>query len=140
MDCIFCKIIKGEIPSYTLYEDDEIIAFLDAFPANPGHTLVLPKAHYKDLSQLPENLLAAAMKVAKRLAPAITQALGAEGVNLFLNNGRAAGQIIDHVHLHILPRSSGDGLQIHFPQKPYPAGEAEKVKQQILSILNPAYS
>jgi histidine triad (HIT) family protein len=135
MDCIFCKIINGEIPSYKLYEDGEILAFLDVFPAKPGHTLIVPKVHYKDLSQTPEGLWSKTMKVAKLLAPAITKALDSDGFNLFLNNGRAAGQLIDHLHLHVLPRSSQDKLQIHLPQKPYPEGEAEKVKLQILSIL-----
>jgi histidine triad (HIT) family protein len=135
MDCIFCKIINGEIPGYKLYEDEEIIAFLDAFPAGSGHTLVMPKAHYQDLSAVPEGLLQQIMGAAKRLVPAITQAVGAEGFNLFLNNGRAAGQLIDHLHLHILPRSSGDGLHIKLPQKPYPDGEAEKVQQGIVNAL-----
>ncbi len=135
MDCIFCKIIKGEIPCHRVYEDEDIVAFLDAFPANSGHTLVLPKAHYKDLSQLPESLLFKVMKVVKQLTPAITRALGAEGINLFLNDGRAAGQIVDHLHLHILPRSSNDGLQIRLPQKPYSEGEAEIVKQKIIKCV-----
>jgi histidine triad (HIT) family protein len=120
-----------------LYEDEEIIAFLDAYPASPGHTLVLPKAHYLNLTQVPEKLLQQAVGVAKRLAPAITQAMEAEGCNLFLNNGRAAGQVIEHLHLHILPRSTGDGLRLHLPQKPYSDGEAERIQRKIMNALEP---
>lgn len=135
MNCIFCKIINGEIPSYKLYEDEEIIAFLDAYPAGPGHTLILPKAHYKNLDTVPEELLNKTMVAAKHLVPAITKATGANGCNLFLNNGWAAGQLIDHIHLHILPRFTEDGLQFHLPQNAYAEGEAEKIRQKIVTAL-----
>ncbi len=135
MDCIFCKIINGDIPGYKLYEDEDVVAFLDAYPAGPGHTLVLPKTHYKDLNAVPEELLKETISAAKHLAPAITKALGAEGCNLFLNNGRAAGQLIDHIHLHILPRYTEDGLKIHLPQKTYSEGEAEMIRQKIVIAL-----
>ncbi len=135
MSCIFCKIINGGIPSHKIYEDEDTIAFLDAYPAGAGHTLILPKAHYADVMNTPDAIFNKTMSTAKKLAPVITKAMDADGFNLFLNNGRAAGQVVDHVHLHILPRNTQDNLKIGLPQKPYGQGEAEKIKQSIINCL-----
>ncbi len=133
-NCIFCKIIAGEIPSYKVYEDDEVLAFLDITPVNFGHTLVIPKKHYENLVSLPEELAEKVFAVAKKIAPAITSGVGAEGFNLTLNNGPVAGQAVGHVHFHIIPRFSGDGYEL-WRGKEYPAGKAgeiaEKIKNQI---------
>jgi len=118
-----------------LYEDEKIISFLDIFPASPGHSLVLPKEHFGDLREVPGEVLASLMEAAKKVAGGVLRGMEAEGFNLFLNNGRAAGQEVEHVHLHILPRSSGDGLRLHLPQQPYPEGEIEKVCQRIRMAL-----
>lgn len=111
-DCIFCKIINKEIPSYKVYEDENILAFLDINPVNPGHTLVIPKAHYPDMLNMPYETLAQVMGVARKIAPGVLKAVGAEGFNLGLNNGAAAGQIIFHTHFHIMPRFSADGHRL----------------------------
>ncbi len=102
-NCIFCKIAGGEIPAATLYEDDEFRVILDAGPASRGHALILPKAHYTDLFELPEDLAAKAVKLAKRLLPAMKKALNCDGFHLVQNNGTAAGQTVPHYHLHIIP-------------------------------------
>ena len=102
-DCIFCKIASGEIPSYTVYEDDQFRVIMDLSPVSPGHMLILPKGHYQDLYELPEELAAAAMRLAKRLAAAMQEALRPDGLNVMQNNGKAAGQTVMHYHLHLIP-------------------------------------
>ena len=114
-NCIFCKILAGDIPSYTVYEDDDFKAILDAGPATRGHALIIPKEHYKDLYELPEELAAKAFVLGKKLITALTPALGADGYNLVQNNGAVAGQTVGHFHLHLIPRYEGDdaGLGWH---------------------------
>ena len=109
MDCIFCKIANGEIPSATLYEDDQVRVILDLGPAARGHALVLPKAHVKDSTEAPEALLGHMMAVGAGIGAAQMKAFGAEGFNLIQNNGEAAGQSVFHLHLHVIPRKAGDG-------------------------------
>ncbi|KSW12051.1 diadenosine tetraphosphate hydrolase [Pyrodictium occultum] len=111
-DCVFCKIIRGELPSAKVYEDENVVAFLDIYPINPGHTLVVPKRHVERLEQLSDEEAAALIRVVKKLAPRIVEAVGAQGYNVVANNGRAAGQVIFHVHFHIVPRFEGDGCQM----------------------------
>ena len=103
-DCIFCKIIAGEIPSYTIYEDEEFKVFLDINPASKGHALIVPKVHYADLYDIDEEVAARAMKLAKKLATRMTKVLGCDGFNLLQNNNEAAGQTVFHFHLHLIPR------------------------------------
>ena len=114
MDCIFCKIIEGELPCYKVYEDKRVIAFLDINPINKGHVLVVPKEHYNNLLDTPKDLLKDLTMVVQKLTPDILEAIGAKDFNLGLNNGRAAGQIVDHVHFHVIPRFVGDNLR-HWP-------------------------
>ena len=109
MNCVFCRIAAGELPAEIVYQDERVIAFLDINPLNPGHTLVIPKAHVERLSDLPAELTGPLLAAAVRVAKAAQEALGAAGVNLVLNDGRAAGQAIPHLHLHVVPRFSGDG-------------------------------
>ncbi len=118
-DCVFCKIIKGEIPSAKVYEDDLVLVFLDIAPFNFGHSVVVPKDHHHSVTTLPAEYLAHMMGVAARVAPAIMRATGAEGFNLFLNNGAVAGQVVPHAHLHILPRFVNDGVIIQAAAKKY---------------------
>lgn len=104
MDCIFCKIIKGEIPSYKVYEDDKIISFLDVNPVSPGHTLIIPKDHTLDLHSIPEDTLNHIMVKAKDLANMLVNKFEAQGFSLVQNNGIA--QEVKHFHLHIIPKYS----------------------------------
>ncbi|WP_336360343.1 HIT family protein [Haladaptatus sp. ZSTT2] len=108
-DCIFCKIIAGEIPSRTVYEDDNVLAFLDVNPLTKGHTLVIPKAHHRTVADLPDALGEAVFEALYHLTPAVEEAVSADGSNIGVNNGTAAGQEVQHVHAHIVPRFEGDG-------------------------------
>ncbi|KKS53575.1 MAG: Histidine triad (HIT) protein, partial [Candidatus Magasanikbacteria bacterium GW2011_GWA2_42_32] len=124
-DCIFCKIIKGELPCVKVYEDSEIMAFLDIHPVNFGHTLVVPKAHYVNVMDTPADLLSKLMTVVKKIAPAISKATGTDSFNLGVNNGSPAGQVIFHTHFHVMPRYDGDGYKM-WGAKAYAPGEMEK--------------
>ena len=108
-NCIFCLIAKGDIPSATLYEDEKFRVILDLGPAARGHALVIPKEHYADLFEIPADLAAEAVKLAKRLLPAMKEALSCDGFQLVQNNGEAAGQTVSHYHLHIIPCYAGKG-------------------------------
>ena len=112
-DCIFCKIIKGEIPSFTVYEDDFVKVMLDRFPATPGHCLIIPKKHATDLFELPEETAAHILPLAKKLGAEIVKSVGAEGMNLVQNSGKAAGQSVYHFHLHMIPRKTGDNIVLN---------------------------
>lgn len=131
-DCIFCMIANGEIPSNTIYEDDDFRVILDNGPATKGHALVLPKQHYANLFEIPEETLAGAAKVAKKVAASIKEKLGCDGLNLVQNNGEAAGQTVMHFHLHIIPRYADDNQHILWnPTKPT-AEELVEIKNTIL--------
>jgi len=134
-DCIFCKIIAGEIPCAKVYETDAVLAFLDIAPVNAGHVLVLPKAHYPTLMDLPGDpggdLIAALSAVGK----AVMEATGADGLNLIQNNHEAAGQLVHHVHFHLIPRHSDDGLKL-WPQAAYEDPEdMPRLAEKIASLL-----
>jgi len=111
-DCIFCKIAAGQIPSTKVYEDDNVLAFMDIGPISEGHTLVIPKRHYGKLDQCDPDTLTKISACLGRIAGAVKEAMNAEGYNVLCNNGRAAGQLVDHVHFHVIPRNSGDGVCI----------------------------
>ena len=130
-DCIFCKIANGEIPSKTLYEDEQFRVILDLGPATKGHALILPKDHYANLYELPEETAAEAMKLAKKMAVKMTEKLHADGFNLVQNNGETAGQTVMLFHLHLIPRYEGDGQHILWnPGKATPE-ELEEIKNEI---------
>ena len=131
-NCIFCKIAAGEIPSNTIYEDDSFRVILDLGPATKGHALVLPKNHYADLYEIPEDVLAEAAKVAKKVAGTMKEKLSCDGLNLVQNNGEAAGQTVMHFHLHIIPRYKDDGQHILWdPTSPSPE-ELTAIKDTIV--------
>jgi len=109
-DCIFCRIVAGELPAVRLYEDDHVLSFLDIRPLRPGHALVIPKAHCTDLRDCPPELGGALLAGVQRVAAAVCEATGTGGFNLFNANGEVAGQEVFHLHLHILPRLEGDGF------------------------------
>lgn len=134
-DCIFCKIVAGEIPSHKVYEDDEVLAFLDIHPTNPGHTLVIPKAHHKDFLDTPPCLQAKLIQAIGKIAPIIMKAVGAEAFNLGVNNGAVAGQIIFHTHFHIMPRFTADGHKL-WHGKAMTDEEFKNIAENIKKILS----
>ena len=117
--CLFCKIVRGEIPSARVLETDQAIAFLDIRPVNPGHVLLLPRAHHAQLADLPDDLAAHAGSLLPRLCRAVLAATGAEALNVIVNNGRVAGQTIDHVHWHLIPRRHDDAVNWPWPHAEY---------------------
>ena len=108
-DCIFCKIIAKEIPATILYEDDFVLVFMDIGPIIKGHALVVSREHYDPVTETPDDILAKLHQVAKRIARAQVNGLGADGVNIMQNNGKAAGQVVNHIHVHVIPRFENDG-------------------------------
>lgn len=133
-DCIFCKIVRGELPLYKLYEDEKTIAFLDIFPVNAGHALVVPKKHSTDIFDIESEDWLAACEVVRKLSIAIEKGMQADGVNIAMNNREHAGQQVNHPHIHIIPRFKGDGLKL-MPQRKYTEGEAEPVAEKIRKAL-----
>lgn len=130
--CIFCKIANGEIPSKTIYEDEEFRVILDLGPAAKGHALILPKEHYADLFQLPEETAKKAILLAKKLGSQMVDKLHADGFNLVQNNGEAAGQTVFHFHMHLIPRYKDDDQKIGWvPGKPEEK-ELEEIQKQIM--------
>ncbi|WP_026369607.1 HIT family protein [Kallotenue papyrolyticum] len=109
MDCIFCKIVAGAIPAHTVYEDEQTLAFLDINPATRGHTLVIPKQHAPDLFSVPPEALTATALAAQKVARLLQQVVRPDGLNIVQNNGSAAGQVVMHYHVHLIPRWTGDG-------------------------------
>ncbi len=130
-NCIFCKIANGEIPSKTLYEDDKFRVILDLGPASQGHALILPKEHYADLYELPEETAGEVMKLAKKMTAQMTQRLGCEGFNLVQNNGELAGQTVFHFHMHLIPRYRDDGQKIGWKPQEATQEELETIRAQI---------
>ena len=133
-DCLFCKIIAGEIPSVKVYEDDYVMAFLDINPVKAGHTLVVPKNHAPDIAESTNEDLSQVMAAVRMLAPKIKDVVGADGYNVTTNVGTAAGQSVFHTHFHIIPRFDGDGL----PMWPHDGATeeertvmAEKIKENL---------
>ncbi|MEX0732085.1 MAG: HIT domain-containing protein [Aquisalimonadaceae bacterium] len=108
-DCIFCKILEGVIPAAVIFEDDDVMAFMDAFPASQGHALIIPRGHYANIHETPESVVVTAARAAKRLAAAQKQALAPDGITVSQFNGAAAGQTVYHYHVHLIPRWEGQG-------------------------------
>lgn len=133
-DCIFCKIIRGEIPSLKVYEDDRVFAFLDIQPVSIGHTLIVPKAHAENCLATADEDLSAVMRVVKRVGGAAIKATGAQGFNVGINCGEAAGQIVMHTHVHVMPRTEGDGLQ-HWPKRPVAKEDMEKAAAEMSRLM-----
>lgn len=119
-DCLFCKITKGDIPSVKIYEDADTYAFMDLFPQSKGHCLVIPKDHSENIFEAEQSALDAAMATVKKLAPAVKQAMDADGIVVTQFNGAAAGQTVFHIHFHILPAYEGTPLRIHAKEQADP--------------------
>jgi histidine triad (HIT) family protein len=130
--CIFCEIVENKIPAYRVYENDISLAFLDIAPVNPGHTLVIPKKHYANLEEIPEEELKELMMAVKKVALMLKNNFGVLGYNLSVNNDPVAGQEIAHLHFHLIPRKEDDGLKL-WPQGEYSEGQAEEVLKKILN-------
>ena len=130
-NCIFCKIANGEIPSATLYEDEDFRVILDLGPASKGHALILPKEHAANIFELPDDLAAKAIVLAKKIATTLKEGLHADGVNIVQNNGEAAGQTVFHFHMHIIPRYKGDTVNVTWK----PGELTEDAKEEILGLF-----
>ena len=133
-NCIFCKIANGEIPSATLYEDEDFRVILDLGPASKGHALILPKEHAANIFELPDDLAAKAIVLAKNIAATLKEGLNADGVNIVQNNGEAAGQTVFHFHMHIIPRYKGDTVNMTWK----PGELTEDAKEEILGLFKNA--
>lgn len=131
-DCVFCKIIKGELPCWKVYEDENTLAILSIGPVAKGHTLVVPKKHYDNLFDLPEKEAINMMKIVKRVSELVMKGVNAEGINLGMNN--IVDQEISHAHIHIIPRSKDDGL-VEWPGKKYKEGEMDEILSKIKEKL-----
>ncbi|OGD67142.1 hypothetical protein A2442_01965 [Candidatus Campbellbacteria bacterium RIFOXYC2_FULL_35_25] len=135
-DCLFCKIIKGEIPCTKVYEDEKTLAFLDINPTNIGHTLVIPKNHSRNIFDIKKEDLESVYNTSQRIAQAIKNSLGVDGVNIISNNESAAGQLVFHTHIHIVPRLENDGFRHWKGKRGYEDGEAEETALKIQNDLN----
>jgi histidine triad (HIT) family protein len=134
-DCVFCKIIDGKIPSAKVYEDKSIICFLDIMPANKGHCLVVPKKHYETLLDIPEEEIENLMKAVKKVTKALSLSIGSGSYNIIWNNGKVAGQLVNHAHIHIIPRFKGDRLRITWSHKKYAQEEMKETQEKIKKFV-----
>lgn len=134
-NCIFCKLAAGQIPSTTLYEDEDFRVIMDIAPAVKGHAIVLPKQHMNDLLSIEENTAKKALFIVSKVANAIKDALDCDGINILQNNGEAAGQSVFHLHFHILPRYKDDHFTIPWKTLSYAEGEAEAIAEKIRAKL-----
>ncbi len=132
-DCIFCKIVKGEIPADIIYEDDKTLAFLDISPTNKGHTLVIPKEHYETIMDIPEDLLANVIKTTKKLSIALSKM--SDGISIAQNNKKLAGQIVPHLHFHVMPRYKNDRHKFDWATTKYKEGESKELIKKIKNLL-----
>jgi len=130
-DCLFCQMIEGRIPVAKVYEDDVVFAFLDIGPVSDGHTLVIPKEHFEKFHECPANILAEVASRLGKVAKAVKTAMNCDGYNILCNNGRAAGQLIGHLHFHIIPRKAGDGVFSRWPSYKYKEGVIEEIADRI---------
>ena len=136
-ECVFCKIIRGEIPCCKVYEDDLILAFLDIAPFNIGHTVIIPKDHQNSITTLDEIYANRIIKIAPKIGVALMRTINAEGFNLFLNNGSVAGQTVWHCHMHVLSRFAGDKVVISSePQKYDSMDQMAELAGKLFNKLN----
>lgn len=134
-ECIFCKIIAGQIPSTKIYEDEIVLAFLDIGPVSNGHTLVVPKEHFEKLHQCPSEVLGQVCLRLGKIAKAVAEGMKCDGYNVLCNNGRAAGQLVEHLHFHIIPRNVSDGVFDHWPAYKYSESEVKEIAAKICEKL-----
>jgi histidine triad (HIT) family protein len=135
-NCIFCKILDGRIPAIEVFRDDACLAFMDIGPLAEGHVLLIPADHAESVDQLTGEQAAGMLRHLPDLAKAVRAATGCEGLNILQNNARIAGQLVMHVHFHIIPRSPGDAFQFNWPAGQYPEGRAEQIAEAIRQQLS----
>ena len=133
--CIFCKIAAGDIPAATLFEDEDFRVILDLGPASKGHALILPKAHYANLYEMPDELAGKAMILAKKMVTVLTKALDCDGFNVVQNNGESAGQTVFHFHMHLIPRYEGDQVGLTWTPGTLEADVKEEILQKVKSAF-----
>jgi histidine triad (HIT) family protein len=134
-ECIFCKIVGGKIPAAKVYEDDSTVSFLDIMPANKGHCLVVPKKHYAAFLDISNDELKSLIIAAKKVAKALSLSIGNGSYNIVMNNGKAAGQLVEHAHIHIIPRFKGDRLRLKWSHKKYDTKEMENFQEKIKKFI-----
>ena len=134
-ECIFCKMIAGQIPVTKIYEDEVVLAFLDIGPLSDGHTLIIPRQHFEKLHDCPAGFLGLVASRLGKVAKAVAAGMNSQGYNLLCNNGRAAGQLVEHLHFHIIPRNTGDGVFDHWPAYEYEQGKIEAIAAKIRENL-----
>jgi histidine triad (HIT) family protein len=134
-DCLFCKMVSGQIPVTKIYEDNDILCFMDIGPISEGHTLVITKQHVDKVHECPPEILSRTVSKLGRIAGAVAAAMNSDGYNILNNNGKVAGQHIQHLHFHIIPRKKGDGVFDRWPSFKYPEGKidviADKIRQKL---------
>ena len=133
--CIFCKIATGDVPAHRVLETETAVAFLDVGPVARGHVLLIPRSHWTTVDRMPADVLADVTSCIPRLAAALMKFDGVDGINVLQNNGRCAGQVVEHVHFHLIPRRAGDGLGYRWNAGTYGEGEAETVRDELAGIL-----
>ncbi len=134
-DCIFCKMVTSQIPVTKIYEDEIVFAFLDIGPISDGHTLVIPKQHFTRLHECSSEILGEVCSRLGKIAKIVMTGIGSDGYNILCNNGRAAGQVVEHLHFHIIPRRTGDGVFDQWPAYKYPQGKIETIAAKIRKNL-----
>ena len=134
-DCIFCKIVDGKIPAAKVYEDGKVIGFLDIMPANKGHCLVVPKKHVQTLTEMGDEDLAATIRAAKKVASALSMCFGNGSFNLVMNNGKEAGQLVNHAHMHVIPRFQKDRLRLKWSHLKYEDEEIKEYAEKIRKFI-----
>ena len=136
MSCIFCKIANGDIPADIITSDEQVIAFLDINPSAKGHALVVPVTHVEDLTALDDTLVSAVFSTAREVGKALMDTLGCEGFNVIMNNGSAAGQVVFHAHIHVIPRNHDDGVMPKMARAQYADGESAKLATTLAGHLS----
>ncbi len=135
--CLFCKIANGEIPSARVLETDRAVAFLDINPVNKGHTLVIPRDHHANLSEVPDDVAADLGGLLPRVCRAVLEVTEADGLNIIANHGEVAGQTIHHLHWHVIPRHDGDAVHWPWPHQSYAGDELDRLRQAVTKALSP---
>lgn len=136
--CVFCKIIAGEIPSATIYEDEDFKVIMDISPAAKGHAILLPKKHFANLYEMDDTIASKVLIVARKVATAMKEELGCAGLNLVQNNGEVAGQTVFHFHMHLIPRNENDSVNVTWKQGSYAKGEVERVAAALAKRIKEA--
>jgi len=134
-DCVFCKIIQGDIPSFKIYEDDQTYAFMDINPANPGHALIIPKYHAPNIFEIPEEWMTACIVTAQKVALAVEKTIAPDGINILQANGEGAAQSVLHFHIHVMPRTNGDDLKLNWDLVPGDMDAIGKLAEEIKAEL-----